>query len=94
MTAPKSTPAEAAADNLLAGLRPAFADLLSELRALTGSDRIWRARAARNEERFPYAPGLNPLIAILAKLEPPKPRQPRSPPKDYAPRKQGSAPEA
>jgi hypothetical protein len=34
MSAPKSTPAEAAADNLLAGLRPAFAELLSELRAL------------------------------------------------------------
>jgi hypothetical protein len=34
MTAPKSTPAEAVAGYLRAGLRSAFADLLSELRAL------------------------------------------------------------
>jgi len=36
-------------------------------------------------DRYPLSPRLDPLKAILAKIEPPKPREPRPPPKVYAP---------
>ena len=36
-------------------------------------------------DRFPLSPRLDPLKAILAKIEPPKPLEPRPSPKVYAP---------
>ena len=36
---------------------------------------------ALDNDRFPHAPPRAPLKAILAKLAPPKPREPRSPPR-------------
>jgi hypothetical protein len=38
-----------------------------------------------DEARFPYSPQLAPLKAILAKLVPPPVREPRPPPRVYAP---------
>ena len=36
-------------------------------------------------DRFPLSPRLYPLRAILEKIEPPLPREPRPPPKVYTP---------
>jgi hypothetical protein len=36
-------------------------------------------------DRFPLSPRLYPLRAILEKIEPPPPREPRPPPKVYTP---------
>jgi len=38
-----------------------------------------------DNDRYPLVPRLDPLKAILAKIEPPLPRDPRPPPKVYAP---------
>jgi hypothetical protein len=42
-------------------------------------------RHTLDEACFPYSPRLDPLKAILAKLEPPPVREPVPPPKVYAP---------
>jgi hypothetical protein len=46
-------------------------------------------RHTLDEARFPYAPRLAPLKAILAKLVPPPIREPLPPPKVYAPPSRG-----
>jgi hypothetical protein len=59
-----------------------------ETLALSDAERqalIALLRHAIDEARFPYAPRLAPLKAILAKLVPPPVREPRPPPKVYAP---------
>jgi hypothetical protein len=42
-------------------------------------------KRAIDNDRYPLAPRLDPLKAILAELKPPKPQEPRPPPRIYEP---------
>ena len=56
------------------------ADMVLELSDEEAAALTRHLRHAIDDARFPYAPRLDPLKSILAKLEPPKPQPERLPP--------------